>query len=523
MDSVPMPDPASILQAASEFASYPGVVNDAAAKEFLNQHPLPVLFGVLQMEVDVPKLEDTIVACLDRIFRTKYGSSLLLQYVVFLQAGLQANSEAIRCLACRSVYFILENNENKAEAAKIIIEHNVYPLLINCLLDGNEETFAASMNAIKNIAKYPEGINVIFPSSSEESMQLKNIASHSSSLVRIRILALIKELFSLSENVASSVYALNLLNLFEVEINGSNDMLTILSALEILYELAQTPHSAKFLLKTSLLQLLIDTISNNTVDSILRARAMLISGRLLSSPDSSKTIDQSRIMTLLLAIDGRLNILDSENLDEVEKAVEALGQIGSSAEGAILLLTSSSPVVKHVVESVFDRQNKGKQLAALHALGFIAGADRSDGSVLLNESAEDSLKRLIYEAAASSPKLTPSGLFLSILQQEPEKRLGAYRLISALAARKWCLIEICSKPEITSIMMDANIEDTRIGMEARHQCCAAIYGALSASDLLADSKVAEIAGKLQGAVKRGPYLTKKRIEAQPIVMTSDRF
>ncbi|KAL0906496.1 hypothetical protein M5K25_024993 [Dendrobium thyrsiflorum] len=495
MDSASTPDLASIFQAASEFASYPGVVNDAAAKEFVDRYPLPVLFGVLQMEVDEPRLEETIVACLERILRTRYGSSLLLQYVVFIHAGLQANSETIRCLACKSISFIIENMEDKASAVRILVESNAYALLINCLLDGNEQTSAASLNAIKNIAKSPEGIDVILLSSRDESMQLKNIASNCSSMARIRILALIKELFSLSDDIASVIYASNLLELFEVEINGRNDVLSILSALEILYELAQSPHGTKFLLKTSLLQLLTDMISNDTVASILRSRAMLIGGRLLSSTDAYRTIDQSRIKVLLFAINGRLNKFESQNMDEVENALEAVGRIGSSADGAILLLTSSPLVAKHVVDSAFNRQDRGKQLAALHALGSIAGGDRSDKSVLLNDGAEECLKRLIYQAATESSKLTPSGLFLSMLQQEPEMRLAAYRLISALVARSWCLMEICSRPDITSIVMDADIEDTKIGMEARHQCCAAIYDAVSALNMAADAKVAELAEK----------------------------
>ncbi|KAH0449995.1 hypothetical protein IEQ34_020687 [Dendrobium chrysotoxum] len=236
MNSASTPDLASIFQAASEFASYPGVVNDAAAKEFVDRYPLPVLFGVLQMEVVEPRLEETIVACLERIFRTRYGSSLLLQYVVFIHAGLQANSEAIRCLACKSISFVIENMEDKASTVRILVESNAYALLIKCLLDGNEQTSAASLIAIKNIAKSPDGIDVILPSSRDESMQLKNIANNCSSMARIRILALIKELFSLSDDIASVIYASNLLELFEVEINGRNDALSILSALEILYE-----------------------------------------------------------------------------------------------------------------------------------------------------------------------------------------------------------------------------------------------------------------------------------------------
>lgn len=56
---------------------------------------------------------------------------------------------------------------------------------------------------------------------------------------RIRVLALIKELFSFSSSVASAVYEANLLKLFEEEINRRDDMLTTLSALELLYEVGR--------------------------------------------------------------------------------------------------------------------------------------------------------------------------------------------------------------------------------------------------------------------------------------------
>ncbi|XP_008801496.2 uncharacterized protein LOC103715588 isoform X1 [Phoenix dactylifera] len=522
-EGAPLPELAPLLEAASDFSSYPGFQNDASAKQFLDRYSLTVLFGVLQTKADVPGLEDTVVACLDRIFRTKYGASLLTNYAPFIQAGLQANSQTVRCLACKAVSYILQNTEDSAAVVQIIVGYNIYPLLINCLLEGNEQTSKASLDAITNIAQAPEGIGIIFPAHSAESMQLNNVAARSSSLARIRILALIAKLFSLSSSVATAVYNSNLLNLFEIEINNKHDMLTTLSALELLYELVSSPHSSSFVLKTTLLQLLTDIISNFSVDSILRSRAVLISGRLLSSADAYMTIDESRITTLLFAIDGRLKLLGGQNTDECESALEALGLIGATNQGAALLLTNPSVVARHVFESAFDRQSRGRQLAALHALGSICGVDRPQDNMLLNDKAEECLRRFIYATAAGSPKLTPFGLLLSVLQQEPELRLAGYRLISALVARSWCLREVCSKQEIITIVTDATIEDTKNGMEARHQCCTAISEALSTSNLLRDTHIAEIAGKLQEAVRRGPYLAKKHTEAQPLVITAERF
>ncbi|KAL7264664.1 hypothetical protein ACSBR1_002597 [Camellia fascicularis] len=143
---------------------------------------------------------------------------------------------------------------------------------------------------------------------------------------------------------------------------------------------------------------------------------------------------------------------------------------------------------------------------------------------MLNVDGEENLRVLIYGTASKSSKLTPSGLFLSVLQQDSEIRLAGYRLIAGLTARPWCLMEICSRQEIINIVTDAFTETTKIGMEARHNCCQAIHMALMSSPKLAsDPNLAGIAAKLEEAVRRGPYLARKHSEAQPAVMTTERF
>lgn len=73
-----------------------------------------------------------------------------------------------------------------------------------------------------------------------------------------------------------------------------------------------------------------------------------------------------------------------------------------------ILLSTSPPASRHVVDAAFDHQHRGKQLAALHALGNIAGETRVGSNIVLNNTAEENLKRLIYEKASNTAKLTPS-------------------------------------------------------------------------------------------------------------------
>ncbi|KAF8024109.1 hypothetical protein BT93_F1342 [Corymbia citriodora subsp. variegata] len=520
-----MEDTSRLLEAASDFALYPGVQNDAAAKEFLDRFPLPVIISALQTRADVPGLESTLVNCLERVFKTKYGASLIPHFTQFVQVGLQAASQEVRCLACKTVSCLLESSDEKsASAVKIIIDYNIYPLLLDCLVNGNEQVAAASMEAIKTLACFQGGTNIVFPASHTEVTHLRNLAAQCTSLGRVRVLALIVKLFSVSSSVASLIYSSNLLSLFEAEISNSQDTLVTLSVLELLYEMVEIQHATEILSRTALLQLLASIISNASLESILRSRAMMICGRLLSKEDTYMFTDESSVRVVVSAIDGRLGSSESLDTDECESALEALGQIGLSTQGAELLLSSTSPVARHVVYAAFDKQGHGKQLAALHALGNLAGEARSENSVMLNVAAEETLRFLIYEAASRSPKFTPSGLFLSVLQQEAETRLAGYRLITALVARPWCLMEICSKEEIVDIVTDPSIETTKLGMEARYGCCQGIHKTFTRSTkLMSDPSLARIASKLQDAVRRGPYLARRHSEAQPVVMTAERF
>ncbi|CAN0890633.1 26S proteasome non-ATPase regulatory subunit 5 [Linum grandiflorum] len=516
--------PAQLLECASDFALYPGRQSDDAARQFLDRFPLPVILSVLQNGKDAPGLEDALVPCLERLFSTKYGASLIPHYLPFLQMALSADSQNIKCLACKTVAYLLENNSGEITSPEQLIrDHGIYPLLLDCLVNCNEQVSAASIHAITRLAVSPKGNEIIFPSNDVEATHLRNLSAQCSSLGRVRVFSLIVKLFAVSPNVASAIHSSNLLGLLEAEVNNTSDTLVTLSVLELFYELAEVEHGTEFLSKTTILQLLTRIVSDTEMDAILRSRAMMISGRLLSVDNIYKLSDESGVKSLILAIEGRL-LSDTLDSDECESALEALGQIGLSTPGATLVLTLSPPPARHVIDAAFDRQMRGKQLAALHALGNISGESRTENNRILNADAEESLRRLIYETASRSSKLTPSGLLLYVLQQASEVRLAAYRVITGLVARPWCLTELCSKQEIINIVTDPSTESTKGGMEAKYKCCKAIQEAFISSTRLSNNPaLSRLAAKLEEAVSRGPYLTRKNREAQPAVMTADRF
>lgn len=64
---------------------------------------------------------------------------------------------------------------------------------------------------------------------------------------RVRMMALVVKIFSVSKSAAATIYNLNLLNLLEAEITNANDTLVTLSVLELLYEVSILSFSLSYI------------------------------------------------------------------------------------------------------------------------------------------------------------------------------------------------------------------------------------------------------------------------------------
>lgn len=521
-----------LLEAATDFAFYPGVQSEASVKEFVDRFPIPSIISVLQTRRDVSGLENTLTTCLEKIFATKYGVSLIPEFLGFIVMGLKADSQEVRHVACKTVSSLLRNAEECTSAPQLLLDYGIYPLLLDCLIEGDSRVSTASVDAITDFAGFPEGMAVIFPVNEQEPEHLKNVAARGTSVARVRILSLVSKLFSISSSTAAVVHKSNLLDLIVEEVHRTDDAIVTSTVLELLYEihLSDVQHGTEFLPKKTLFQILMSIIRNASAKSELRERAMIIVGRLIPKENAFTYIDESSIQSFLSVISGRTGLLwnkdanETEFADENECAIWTLGQIGSSVQGAVLLLQIPSPVMRHIIITAFDQHGRQKQLAALHALGNISGEPRPERNRILTVDAEENLKNLMYETASDTWKHTPSGLLLSVLRQGPEFCLAGYRVIEGMVCRPWCLMEICSRQEIIDSVINTNKEMSKQGLEASYKCCQAILSALKSSgNVHSDHALTQISTKLEEVVRRGPYLARTKVGAQPLVITADRF
>ena len=76
-------------------------------------------------------------------------------------------------------------------------------------------------------------------------------------------------------------------------------------------------------------------------------------------------VDETCAKGVFSAINVRLGLLKSQDTEECESTLEALGQIGALIQGVVLLLSSFSPAERHIIHAAFNWQGCGKQLVSI--------------------------------------------------------------------------------------------------------------------------------------------------------------
>ncbi|KAG0606076.1 hypothetical protein M758_9G111700 [Ceratodon purpureus] len=524
-----------LAAAASEFSNYPGEISDAAAESFLTKFPLLVLLTSLETGRDVPGLEVAVVTSLERIFRTPYGKRLLPHTLQYASVGLKAESPLVRKLTCVAIGDLLSAGENDGGATvRALTESQLAAPLLLAVGDGDQYVAKAAVEALGKLAKSPGGLELIFTDRGAGVGVLRDLASETSATVRIRALAMAATIFGVSEAAAAAVQGSGIFSVLAKELDNSDDMLAQLNALELLCELAVTPHGARFLLAGNLIGRLTSTICNPALDSLVRSRAMTVAARLTALYDESpgSLMSGSEAAGIANAFGELLKHLEDmeqsgQTVDatEHENALDALSFIGKTIQGAELLFNPRTMVARHVMNAAFLHRALNIKLAGIHALATMTGSERDPSRVLLSDSAETQLKDMIYSAAAErSSTRTPAGMFLIFFQQSPEVRLAMYRFTTPMLARIWCLRELCASREVIDYLLDPRLETNKDAMEWRHVCCVAMTTALSAAIERGQISSSESLSRLEEFVRKGPFQGKEEQKgAVPIYATQERM
>eukprot|EP00271_Cylindrocystis_brebissonii_P004212 TRINITY_DN15817_c0_g1_i1.p1 TRINITY_DN15817_c0_g1~~TRINITY_DN15817_c0_g1_i1.p1 ORF type:complete len:545 (+),score=92.64 TRINITY_DN15817_c0_g1_i1:225-1859(+) len=521
------------FEAAAELSDFPGELSSQTIQHFLSSYPIQLIFRLLEEHGGEPGVEAVAVAVLGKIFDSSSSEALMPEALSYAQRGLQAPSTSVRRLACKAVLKLLgmspDDMDSAVETFKLL---NVVEPLLALLSDSDTGIASMATEGIQLLASSPSGLEVLVPSGAPKSGWLATASASSSSMTRVRAISLATHIASQSGQSADAVISAGVPESLRRELLQADvDMLTAVSVLELMKELAASPHGRRLVVAADAVPLLSNLITSPSTSPMVRSAALgTIPGLITSGGDPSSASDGG---SLLQAVDEMLSLAGSPNDmdaagEEHVSAIEALGQISTTRKGAeLLLLGQPQPPARHLTGLAFEtRRSSPANWAAVHALAQLAGAQRAPSDMLLSPAAETSLRDHCYSAAQASPsRPTLGGAVLARLQQTEETRVAAYRLIIALVARPWGARELCASEGIVTQVTDPQSERNRTAMEWRHSCCVAMWSAVLAAMSRGEDNVRQdLRTKLDEAAKRGPFLTgRARVEAIPLVATAQRM
>jgi hypothetical protein len=460
------------------------------------------------------------------------------QALSFASAGTASPSEHVRVFAARNLGRALRLSVSAYGDA-------VLPALADLVCDASTSVAAAALAALADAAAAPAGVAPIL----EVLKRLSALPRASSATVRLRVCELAARIAQVSPEAAAAVAAAGLLNTLLSELDlGSTpcaDLLAALAALESLSQLAESPAAAAGLGASALgvLARLTALAGPESVqEPLLRARALVVCGRIAGELAAR---NEEPPDTVMHAIAAGLNCASGPH-EVMSAAVDAVGAVGESAEGAELVTRPGHGPLQQLVPLVFTGGSgalgSGAAQAAAHALATVAGADRAPELGLLSAAAEvralitlaclhtagaeaahtraqTSLRAAVQDALEHTPG-TPTlaeVLWAAVRRRGQafvEDRVAAYRLASGLGRRAWAANDICAHAALLDSLLDARGESGHRACIWRHAAVCTLARTLQASP---DDASTAIGRRLAAAASAGPFGLARREEPTPQV------
>ena len=356
--------------------------------------------------------------------------------------------------------------------------------------------------------------------------------TRASSTVRTRCLDVAVKVATQSPGGADAIVEAGIVNSFIAELSRSNDVLAVLSTLELCGDLLGAEGICeKKALAIPLFEAIIKLASVggdvHQRDVTIVSRAMTVLARTVAK---SNFEDKHLVVTVLSSgLDPRV----TENMGDAgqqlaEASASAFGELGLAESIDIVDMAMTTTVVAGRLSYIaLAGGTNDIQINAMHALAAMIGADRP-GRAILSEDAELKLKQAIIAAAAcASPNTTVVDLLLSRLRgADSEKRISLYRFLAPMCCRMWFMLMVCENIEFVRRIIDVGAET---GLNMQHWRHSVVISMKSTMDEIielvpsgngngAHAETLSIASTLfSNAVRQGPLGTGHEIPSAPVV------
>lgn len=402
------------------------------------------LIAVLHTTLDAERESDAVEALRCLLRSHDAGRYTLESMLPHLHEGMQSTSGRIRHLCCETLFIGVTNSSLMYVLANTTVASLSLPLL-QCLAEDEDESVSAvAHSAFVSLCSSSFAHSVLH---SDTIRYCVTVQHKCSTTVRARLLGSLVDVCS-NSNAQAAAHAITQAGLLDSlsSLFRSSDTLAALSALESFAEGVETG-AISLHAQSHLVQVARGVAADQSADSMLRSKAVVVCGRLLGSTvDSDESMQRKELYSCVEDIaaavcsgDSHLNESGLEAVGHACNSFPALKTLCTFRAGELLNFTCNFALHK--------RWN-----VAYFALRMILRSAPADWS--------ESLRATIFHAVAPN---SPSSCVWFIIKQRgdtaADSRALAYDLLIEGVKYKWFAMEMLAHSDLIRAICSADWEE----------------------------------------------------------------
>ncbi|XP_064458042.1 26S proteasome non-ATPase regulatory subunit 5-like [Ornithodoros turicata] len=442
---------------------------------------LAPLFNFLQTHHGVE--HEDLIEIFGKLLDSFPSKVLMSAMKIQITRTLKCNSTALKGVLLRQLIRCCKDNSTLCDVAT---DRHLLESVVQLL--GDEDTWTSKQSAaiLKEVTREKEALSALLHPPLTKVM---GEVMDRGDIYRFRVHDVLVDVAKASRENMERVVESGCLKCLLDEMNG-NDILVKLNALELLTDLAATPHGLDYLEKVGMVNKLRDNIMALSADplaSFLAPGLLKFFGNIgLSSP-------QRLVSRYPQVLDFILDCVQESDLSCQLVSIETVGVISASTQGKCSLKQFDNKM-KMYMKKLRENINGTKNEIRVRSLGALANV------LHVEEPSEDMLA--LTEAWYGALGDGSTKLLLQICKQPfPDLRCGALAVLRELALQAWGQDVLLAQPGFLEYLLDRSTEPDKEGKEAKFTVVAAFVQSRMPSRRIA----AEDLERLMSYYREGPF------------------
>lgn len=375
---------------------------------------------------------------------------------------------------------------------------------VKCLIEEELSVSKQSYKLIMNLSKIRSGSNNQMCIFADPILStLKEMLGIEKDALKLRVLELMVEIASLSEEHMNLVAQEGFLKSLFQDLKKDSDVLVQLNAIELVSNLAESPQGFRYLNSLNILTQMdsrLNEISSGALAHFLMPGYIKFFGRLAHHKPSSFTSDYPNFTSILI------NMLNNDSdQDQQLLAMEVLAHVGLKWQGKKMLLENKS-IQDQLYDKLRSKLKSGTSEAKVRVLDVFADLIRMHDSDQDQDMIDDTLAKELFEKLYGEDSMN----FFTDLARKPFADIskGAFNVLMAASTYSWGIEMLRNVAGFFEYLLDRGTAKDKETKDRKYALIVSVCGQGQANNIIP----AEVMKQLITYTKQGAYYVESIVE-----------